>query len=230
MHSQRTVEAFRASSIFRAMSEPPYPGDLLLHLASFRLLLAHARRGRQGAFEATARELGIDRSVLRRRIQTLREWLDVAILEGRGTDLRATAAGERLAERAERVLSLTGKLRADVAETRDTIAIACTGTISTELLPGVLAMLERRARPVQLIDAQGVPSARASCGRERSTSGSSARTSRHAPSRAGTSRTIASGSSCRKAIRSRHGHGPRLRKSRRYRWSSMAPRPARERG
>lgn len=128
----------------------PYPGDLLLHLESFLLLVGHVERRGGAAFERAARDLRVDRSVLRRRVQTLGDWLDVPLLGGRGAELRLTAAGARLAERAERVLASTRQLREDVVQARDRIVVACTGTITTELLPRVLVELEKRPRPVQL--------------------------------------------------------------------------------
>jgi DNA-binding transcriptional LysR family regulator len=128
-----------------------YPGDLLLHLASFVSLLAHVRNGRPGAFEETARGLHVDRSVLRRRIQALGGSFPVPLLEGRGADLRPTAAGARLAERAERILAAVKQLPADVAGVRERVVVGCTGTIASELLPRVVVELERRPRPVQLV-------------------------------------------------------------------------------
>jgi DNA-binding transcriptional LysR family regulator len=125
--------------------------DLLLHLESFVALLGHVRRGRKGAFEHAARELGVDRSVLRRRIQTLDAWLGAPVLHGRGTDKRPTAAGLRLAEGAARLLEAAERLRALATAAREKIVIACTGTTTTELLPRVLVALEKRPRPVQLV-------------------------------------------------------------------------------
>ncbi|MBX3230265.1 MAG: hypothetical protein KIT84_03975 [Labilithrix sp.] len=128
-----------------------YPGDLLLHLESFTTLLVEVRRGRPGAFEASARVLGVDRSVLRRRIRTLDDWIGAPLLEGRGAALRPSAAGQRLAERAERLVAGAKELRADVVAARERVVVGCTGTITTELLPRVLVDLERRTRPVQLV-------------------------------------------------------------------------------
>ncbi len=130
---------------------PSYPGDLLLHLESFVALLAHVRGGRPGAFERTARELGIDRSVLRRRVQVLGEWLGAPLLEGRGVEMRPTAIGARLRDHATRLVASASQLRAEVTEARDRCVIACTGTITTELLPQVVVDLEKRTRPVRLV-------------------------------------------------------------------------------
>jgi DNA-binding transcriptional LysR family regulator len=128
-----------------------YPGDLLVHLSSFSTLVAHVKRRQQGAFERTAEELGVDRSVLRRRIQVLADWLGVPILEGRGVELQPSAQGARLADHATRLLTAANELRADVLGGHDRVSIACTGTITTELLPRVLLDLEKRPRPIRLV-------------------------------------------------------------------------------
>lgn len=128
-----------------------YPGDLLLHLASFQTLLVEVQRARPSAFERTAQRLNVDRSVLRRRIRTLDQWIGVPLLAGRGATLEPSPAGVRLAERAARLLAEAKELRADVTLARDRVTIGCTGTITTELLPRVLVALEKRPRPVQLV-------------------------------------------------------------------------------
>src|SRR5258706_14647662 len=89
----------------------PYPGDLLLHLASYLAVLRHSERA--GAFEAAARELAVDRSVLRRRLQTLVDWVGQPLLEGRGPRMRATTSGLRVAERASALLRDAHALRSD---------------------------------------------------------------------------------------------------------------------
>jgi DNA-binding transcriptional LysR family regulator len=127
-----------------------YPGDLLLHLESFLVLARHVDGGGRGAYEQSARQLGVDRSVLRRRMQTLGAWLDVPLFQGRGAMLRPTAAGLRLGERAAALLAAAKQLPGDVTLARPRVTIACTGTITTELLPRVLVDLERAPRPAQL--------------------------------------------------------------------------------
>jgi len=129
----------------------PYPGDLLQHLASFLALLRHVRQEARGAFEGAARELHVDRSVLRRRMQTLAEWIGVPLVRGRGTRLEPTAAGLRLAERAARMMETVSDLASDIAGERDRVVIGCTGTITTELLPRVLVELERLPRGPRLV-------------------------------------------------------------------------------
>ena len=130
---------------------PTYPGDLLLHLESFVALLAHVRRGRPGAFERTARELAIDRSVLRRRIPTRRDWAGAPLLEGRGVDMRPTPVGARLEEQGTRLVASAAQLKAAVSSGQEQCVIACTGTITTELLPSVVVALEKRPQPVKLM-------------------------------------------------------------------------------
>jgi DNA-binding transcriptional LysR family regulator len=128
-----------------------FPGDLLVHLESFVALLGQVRRGRPGAFEQTARALRVDRSVLRRRIQALDAWIGAPLLEGRGATLKPTAAGARLAEGATRIVDSVASLRAEASATRARVTIACTGTITTEVLPRVMLDLERHTPPVQLV-------------------------------------------------------------------------------
>lgn len=129
---------------------PRYPGDLLLHLESFAALLARIRAGGPGAFDRTAEHLHVDRSVLRRRVQTLSAWVGAELLRGRGSSLQPTAAGLRLAARAEHLVAAARDLPGAVSAGPERIVVACTGTITTELLPRVLLDLERRPRGVQL--------------------------------------------------------------------------------
>jgi DNA-binding transcriptional LysR family regulator len=128
-----------------------YPGDLVVHLESFAGLLAHVRRGGRGAFERAARDLRVDRSVLRRRIQALGEWIGRPLLDGRGTELHPTAAGARLAERAERIVAAVAELRAEVLGASERLVVACTGTVTTELLPSVILQLEKQRAPIQIV-------------------------------------------------------------------------------
>ncbi len=128
-----------------------YPGDLLVHLESFARLLAQVRRDRRGAFDEAARELGVDRSVLRRRVKTLRDWVGVPLWSGRGAAMRPTAAGLRLADRAERLVESARGLGVELREGGARVVVAGTGTVTTQLLPGILLALEAHARPVQLV-------------------------------------------------------------------------------
>jgi len=128
-----------------------YPGDLLLHLESFVVLVRHVRAGGRSAVERAATELHVDRSVLRRRIQSLSTWVGVPLLRGRGSSLSPTASGARLLDRANRLLLAAGEVAADAAGSRERLTVACTGTVTTELLPRALLELERRPRGVQLV-------------------------------------------------------------------------------
>jgi len=132
-----------------------YPGDLLTHLESFVVLLRHVRSGERSAFERAAIDLHVDRSVLRRRIQSLSTWVAAPLLKGRGPSLSPTAPGARLGDRAERVLLAARALTTDVAAARERLTVACTGTVTTELLPRTLVELERRPRGVQLVVRRG---------------------------------------------------------------------------
>ncbi len=124
----------------------PYPGDLLEHLAS---LLALARRlevDARSAFDAVAAELHVDQSVLRRRIQTLDAHLGGPLLEGRGARLTVSARGARAVEVAGRVVADLARLDEELAGAGGIapVRIGCTGTVTTELLPG--AIEKARAR------------------------------------------------------------------------------------
>lgn len=124
--------------------------DLLIHLESYVTLVGHVRRGGRGAFEHAADELDVDRSVLRRRIQALTTWIGAPLFRGRGSALVPTAAGERLATRATSILAATRDLGRDVKSARERVVVACTGTITAQLLPRVLLDLEKGA-PVVLV-------------------------------------------------------------------------------
>jgi DNA-binding transcriptional LysR family regulator len=124
------------------MSE--YPGELLGHLESFCVLLRHAATHRKGTFERAAHELHVDRSVLRRRMATLEAWIGAPLVEGRGAALAPTEVGERVREAALRMLRDAEGLRTIARGAARRVRMGCTGTITTELLPPVLAELERR--------------------------------------------------------------------------------------
>jgi DNA-binding transcriptional LysR family regulator len=128
-----------------------YPGDLLVHLSSYAVLARRMRDGRAGAFEHAAGELRVDRSVLRRRMSTLATWVGAPLFRGRGAALEPTELGQRLLERAERMLADADTLASDVKQGRERIVIGCTGTITTEVLPRVLVDLEKKRRDVQLL-------------------------------------------------------------------------------
>lgn len=103
------------------------------------------RAGRQPCCPASVALPG----VLRRRIATLGTWIGAPLVRGRGVRMLPTAAGARLEERARAILALTGALPEEVRSARERIVLACTGTITTQLVPSVLLELER-TRPVRL--------------------------------------------------------------------------------
>src|SRR5256885_4309386 len=88
----------------------PYGGDLLEHLRSFVALATAAERGERGVFGRAARELAVDASVLRRRMQTLSMWVGAPLLEGRGTTMRLTRAGVRTRAHAIRALDAVAEI------------------------------------------------------------------------------------------------------------------------
>jgi DNA-binding transcriptional LysR family regulator len=133
------------------MPGAPYPSDLLTDLESFASLLRCVRRHARGAFENTARELHVDRSVLRRRMHTLGAWLGTPLLDGRGSRLRPTAAGTRLGEQAERMLRLARELPDYVGDAKEPFIIACTGAIAMDLLPPALLAWEKRKKGIKPI-------------------------------------------------------------------------------
>lgn len=114
----------------------PYPGDLFVHLKSFLVLIGHL--GGPGSFENAAQDLAIDRSVLRRRVATLTEWVGRPLLEGRGPRTKLSASGEQVATHARALLRGVAAMRETVATVRPNIVVGCTGTITTELLPNVI--------------------------------------------------------------------------------------------
>lgn len=143
MHATQRLPQHGASGAPWGMVTSAYPGDLFEHLRSLLVLLRQVAGGGRGAFEQAARELAVDRSVLRRRMQTLAAWVGGPLLSGRGQSLRPTAAGARLADRAAALLAAASRLPAEVAGVPERLVVACTGTITTEVLPKVLVDLER---------------------------------------------------------------------------------------
>ena len=128
----------------------PYPGDAVEHLRSFLLLARRIEADPRGAFDATALALHLDASVLRRRVQTLGEWLGGDLLAGRGSRLRVTARGGRVVETAARVLAELGRLREALAGAAAPVAIGATGTVITELLPPALGAVRARWPEVEV--------------------------------------------------------------------------------
>ncbi len=122
-----------------------YPGDLLLHLAALRAVAASA--GQPAAFFKAARALGVDESVVRKRLVTLSGHAGGALFEGRASALRLTREGEKALSVAERALAAVEELGKPVTAR---LSIGCTGTIASEVLPAVVARL-RRAHPSLIV-------------------------------------------------------------------------------
>ncbi len=118
-----------------------FKGDLLEHAKGLVTLSRELQGGEPSAFERAADRLGIDPSVLRRRIQALATWVGAPLLEGRGSTLRLSALGQATCTRGERLLADAAALRQPPRPAP--ITIGCTGTIVTELLPTVLLQIER---------------------------------------------------------------------------------------
>jgi len=115
-----------------------FSGDLVEHVRAFVVLSHELEAPGAGAFERAARKLHVDTSVLRRRIAALSEYAGGELVAGRGRDLRLTPLGLR-------TRALAGELldRADAIRTNEgppeRVVIGCTGAISGDLLPPVLA-------------------------------------------------------------------------------------------
>lgn len=123
---------------------PDYPGDLLVALRSAVAVASAA--GAPATYARAARALHVDESVLRRRILTLGEHVGAPLFEGRGSSLRPTVAGKKVLEAAA---AITRTIDALAAPARRRLVIGCTGTVSRELLPDVLA--HRHARHPDLV-------------------------------------------------------------------------------
>jgi DNA-binding transcriptional LysR family regulator len=117
-----------------------YPGDLLVALRS--VIAVSSATGSPATYARAARAIHVDESVLRRRVAALAEHVGSPLFEGRGSAMRATREGKRVIEVASSALRMLDALGAPQAPGR--IAIGCTGTVSRELLPPVLAELHRR--------------------------------------------------------------------------------------
>jgi DNA-binding transcriptional LysR family regulator len=142
-------DAFEASfaSISCKTCNIVYSGDLLEHLRSFVALAAAAEHGERGVFGRAARDLAVDPSVLRRRMQTLSTWVGAPLVEGRGAGLRLTPAGARTRTHAMRAIEAVSELAYAGEDETGPLRIACTGTIVAEVLPPALrAMREKHPR------------------------------------------------------------------------------------
>lgn len=145
------------------MPHAPYPGDVLEHLRSFAVLAAHVERGGSGAFARAAAELALDVSVLRRRIQSLTAWVGAPLVDGRGTGLRITRAGESTRDLAARAIDAvdalpgSGRGAGEIGPLR----VACTGTFLADVLPPVLSAVRTRHRQLRFrVRREGATAAR----------------------------------------------------------------------
>jgi DNA-binding transcriptional LysR family regulator len=115
-----------------------FAGDLVEHARAFVALSVELEAPGAGAFERAARRLHLDTSVLRRRLAALSEHAGGVLVTGRGRDLRLTPLGLRTRTLASELLD-----RADAIRTHEgppeRVVIGCTGAISSDLLPPVLA-------------------------------------------------------------------------------------------
>jgi DNA-binding transcriptional LysR family regulator len=127
------------------MHDLAFKGDLLEHLRAFVVLANRVADDAHGAFVGAARELHTDVTVLRRRVAALEAWLGAPLLEGRGAALRVSRAGRRVASSAGRALGEIRRLR-HLAEGggAESMAVGCTGTVATAILPDALAVIMKR--------------------------------------------------------------------------------------
>jgi DNA-binding transcriptional LysR family regulator len=128
------------------MDPAGYPGDLLVHLRSFATVAGALERGRRGAWLDAARTLGVDVSVLRRRIGVLEAETSV-LFEGRGSAARLTREGTRLLATSTTIFRELGRLAEPVAPA---LSVGCTNTITNEVLPTAVARLRRELPQLRL--------------------------------------------------------------------------------
>jgi DNA-binding transcriptional LysR family regulator len=150
MHGMLSNRASAARSGSGSALAPTYAGDLFAHLRSFLTLAQRVEIAPRGAFEEAAAELHLDVSVLRRRMTTLAAWLGAPLFEGRGASLRVARGGARAREIAARALRDLDALRAGLRGDPGRIAIGCTGTVTTELLPAVVRDTLRRFPGIEI--------------------------------------------------------------------------------
>ncbi|MCA9671717.1 MAG: hypothetical protein KC503_39230 [Myxococcales bacterium] len=125
------------------MAFTPYNGDLLLHLASYVVLAHRIETEPRGAYETAAEELGVDVSVLRRRIQSLASWFDVRLTEGRGQSLRLSDAGDAIVAGGSRLLLDIERLRESLAELPSRLALAYDGALGADVMPTLIKRVRR---------------------------------------------------------------------------------------
>jgi LysR family transcriptional regulator, carnitine catabolism transcriptional activator len=121
-----------------------YPGDLIEHLRGFATLATVIEEGAgPNAFIRAAGELALDPSVLRRRLQTLVEYVGAPLLSGRGPALKLTMTGNRVRSQATQMIDLASAVGQHGRDEDHVgpLRVACTGTILAEVLPGILAWM-----------------------------------------------------------------------------------------
>jgi DNA-binding transcriptional LysR family regulator len=123
-----------------------FPGDYLLHLASFRVLAQFA--GRQGAHAYAAKELGIDESVLRRRIKLLDDYTMGGLFEGRGSDRLLSRSGAGLVTVVDEILAAVARVPRGLMP-QGRLVVGCTGSVASELVPAALAAMKSESPDVQ---------------------------------------------------------------------------------
>lgn len=121
-----------------------YPGDLFEHLRSLSVLAERIDRGGAAAFASAARELAVDVSVLRRRLQTLATFVGAPLFVGRGERLRLTTAGVNTRSKAVRVLDAVAELSTAPEDDVGPLRVACTGTILGEVLPRAFRVVREK--------------------------------------------------------------------------------------
>ncbi|MEZ6183433.1 MAG: LysR family transcriptional regulator [Planctomycetota bacterium] len=121
-----------------------FSGDLHEHLQAFAALAARIEADPRGAYVAAAERAHLDPSVLRRRVRALSEWLGGDLLAGHGAKLRVTPRGREVADAALRVQRTVDELVARLDASRRALSVACTGTVTTELLAPALAAARAR--------------------------------------------------------------------------------------
>ena len=111
-----------------------------------RLRLLRELRNR-GSLAAVAEALGYNPSSVSHQLTILKREAGTEIFEPQGRSVRLTAAGEMLADSAERLLRELEAVQAQVAslssEVSGTVRIAAFQTASHALLPGVISQLTR---------------------------------------------------------------------------------------
>jgi DNA-binding transcriptional LysR family regulator len=121
-----------------------YPGDLLEHLRSLSVLADRIDRGGAAVFANAARDLAVDVSVLRRRLQTLARHVGAPLFAGRGERLRLTPAGVNARAKAVRALGAVAELSASTEDDVGPLRVACTGAILGEVLPRAFRVVREK--------------------------------------------------------------------------------------